>query len=46
MTLKYYYPEGEMIRLQPANPDYQAIIAHASNVAIQGKVILVQRQMV
>lgn len=45
MTLKYYYPEGEMIRLQPANPDYQPITSHASNVAIQGKVILVQRQM-
>lgn len=46
MTLKYYFPEGDMIRLQPANPDYDPIITHASNVAVQGKVILVHRQMV
>ena len=43
-TLKYFYNESVNIRLQPANPTMDAIYADASNVRIQGKVILVLRQ--
>jgi repressor LexA len=43
-TLKHLFREGDMARLQPANPLYEAIIAPASNVQIQGKVIMVLRQ--
>ena len=43
-TLKYFYREGSQVRLQPANPTMQPIIAHASNVEIQGKIVMVIRQ--
>ncbi len=44
-TLKYYYPEGAMVRLQPANPAYQPIMVPAGQLDIQGKVMLVIRQL-
>lgn len=42
-TLKYFYREGDQIRLQPANPTMQPIYVSAANVKIQGKVMMVLR---
>ncbi len=44
-TLKKIYREGDLIRLQPANPAYEPIYTHASNVEVQGKVMVVIRQL-
>ncbi|MCU0510926.1 MAG: transcriptional repressor LexA [Anaerolineae bacterium] len=44
-TLKYYYPEGERVRLQPANPKYDPIYVPAEQLEIQGKVVAVVRQL-
>jgi repressor LexA len=45
-TLKYFYKEGEGIRLQPANPTMQPIyVENPQAVQIQGKVVMVIRQM-
>jgi repressor LexA len=44
-TLKYYYPEGEKVRLQPANPRYDPIYVPAEQLEIQGKVVAVVRQL-
>lgn len=44
-TLKYYHPEGERVRLQPANPKYDPIYVPADQLEIQGKVIAVVRQL-
>ncbi len=44
-TLKYYYPEGERVRLQPANPKYDPIYVDADQLEIQGKVVAVVRQL-
>jgi repressor LexA len=44
-TLKYYFPEGETVRLQPANPSYQPIPVAAGQLDIQGKVVAVFRQL-
>jgi repressor LexA len=44
-TLKYYYPEGAQVRLQPANPAYQPIYVPASQLEIQGKVVAILRQL-
>jgi len=38
-TLKRFYREGTMIRLQPSNAAMPPIYAPAANVAIQGKVL-------
>jgi repressor LexA len=38
-TLKKFYPEGDRVRLQPANETMQPIYTDAANVEIQGKVI-------
>ncbi len=45
MTLKYYYPEGAQVRLQPANPTLQPIYVPADRLSIQGKVVAVVRQV-
>ncbi|PKO22083.1 MAG: repressor LexA [Chloroflexi bacterium HGW-Chloroflexi-1] len=45
-TLKYYFPEGRRVRLQPANPAYEPIYVPASQLEIQGKVVAVVRQLV
>lgn len=44
-TLKRIYYEGEMTRLQPANPDFAPIMVPTSEVVVQGKVVLVQRRL-
>lgn len=44
-TLKRFYLEKERVRLQPANPTMGPIYTHASNVEIQGKVLVVIRQL-
>lgn len=44
-TLKHFYLESGRVRLQPANPLMQPIYADPKNVRIQGKVVLVVRQM-
>ena len=38
-TLKRYYKEGNVIRLQPSNSEMSPIFAPADRVAIQGKVL-------
>lgn len=44
-TLKYYYPEGAKVRLEPANPAYRPIYVPADQLEIQGKVVAVVRQL-
>ncbi len=45
-TLKHIFREGNRIRLQPANPTMDPIfIDNPENVRVQGKVMLVVRQM-
>ncbi len=44
-TLKKFYHEGNRIRLQPANPTMQPIYANPANVQVQGKVVMVIRQL-
>jgi repressor LexA len=44
-TLKHFYLEGSKVRLQPANPTIQPIMVDSNKVQIQGKVVLVLRQM-
>src|ERR1700686_2156353 len=43
-TLKRFYREGTMIRLQPSNTEMYPIYAPAANVSIQGKVLGVLRK--
>jgi repressor LexA len=38
-TLKRYYPEGSLVRLQPANAEMEPIFVPAQQVAIQGRVL-------
>lgn len=44
-TLKYFFPEGNRIRLQPANTQMQPIYADASNVEVMSRVLAVWRYM-
>jgi repressor LexA len=44
-TLKYFFYEGDRVRLQPANPTMQPIFTEPANVEIQGKVMAVFRQV-
>jgi repressor LexA len=44
VTLKKYYPEGDRIRLQPANDKFDPILLDANRVKIQGIVISVMRK--
>jgi repressor LexA len=44
-TLKYLFREDDRIRLQPANPAYQPLYVFADDIMIQGKVVLVIRQL-
>lgn len=43
-TLKYFYHEGDKIRLQPANPTMDPIFVDPGDVQVQGKVMMVVRQ--
>ena len=45
-TLKRFYREGGMIRLQPSNKEMTPIFAPAASVSIQGKVLGVLRKYV
>lgn len=45
VTLKFFYLEGERVRLQPANPQFAPIYAHPGNVEVQGKVMAVFRRL-
>lgn len=45
MTLKYYFPEGAQVRLQPANPTFEPIYVPADQIEIQGKVVAIVRQI-
>ena len=42
-TLKRFYLEGDMVRLQPENASMDPIMVPASNVAVRGKVVGVIR---
>lgn len=44
MTLKYFFRDGDRIRLQPANPTMEPIYVSPGNVEVQGKVMMVLRQ--
>ncbi len=44
-TLKKFYHEGEMVRLQPANVTMEPIYTPASNVRIQGRLVTVVRSI-
>ena len=45
-TLKYYYNEGDRVRLQPANPTMDPIyIDNPAQVHIMGKVVMVIRHI-
>lgn len=44
VTLKHFFPEGETIRLAPANPDYQPIIVASTEVRVQARLLYVIRR--
>jgi repressor LexA len=44
-TLKRFYREGNMIRLQPANQAMQPIYVAASDLIVQGKVVALIRRV-
>lgn len=43
-TLKRFFPEGNLVRLQPANLEMEPIYVPAAQVAIQGRVLGVLRK--
>jgi len=42
-TAKYYYPQGDMVELRPANAAMESIMASASELDVQGVVVGLQR---
>lgn len=44
-TLKKFYNEGEMVRLQPANVTMDPIYTRADNVRVQGRLVTVVRSI-
>ena len=44
-TLKHFHRDGRQVRLEAANPAYEAILVDADQVAIQGKLVAVWRQV-
>ncbi|MCA9961653.1 MAG: transcriptional repressor LexA [Anaerolineales bacterium] len=42
-TLKYFFHEGNRVRLQPANPTMDPIFVDPNDVRVQGKVMMVLR---
>ena len=44
-TLKYFYLEKDRVRLQPANPTMDPIMKDPTHVEVQGKVVMVIRQV-
>jgi repressor LexA len=45
VTLKRFYDEGAQVRLQPANPTMKRIYVNPRQVEVQGKVMMVVRQL-
>lgn len=45
VTLKRFYIEGERVRLQPANSTMMPIYVDSRSVEVQGKVVMVVRQL-
>jgi repressor LexA len=43
-TLKRFYREGDMVRLQPANAALEPIVVPAAEVAVQGRLLAVLRR--
>ena len=43
-TLKHFFREGPLVRLEAANPAYEPIEIHADRVQIQGKLLAVWRE--
>lgn len=43
-TLKRFYPEGQQVRLQPANPNMQPFYVPANDVRVQGIVVGLMRR--
>jgi repressor LexA len=44
-TLKRFYLEGDMVRLQPRNPSMQPIVVRADQVEVRGKVVKLLRDL-
>ena len=44
-TLKFFYPAGPNVRLEPANPSYESIVLPAERVMVQGRLVAVWRQV-
>ena len=44
-TLKHFHRDGRQVRLEAANPAYEPIVLDAEQVAIQGKLVAVWRQV-
>ena len=44
-TLKHFHRDGRQVRLEAANPAYDPILVDADQVAIQGKLVAVWRQV-
>lgn len=44
-TLKYFYNEGDRVRLQPAHPTMDPIYVEAQHCQVQGKVLSVMRRL-
>ncbi len=44
-TLKRFYREGNLVRLQPRNPEMQPIMVRADQVEIKGKVVKLVRDL-
>ena len=44
-TLKHFHRDGRQVRLEAANPAYEPILLDADQVAIQGKLVAVWRQV-
>ena len=43
-TLKHFHRSGHRVRLEAANPAYEAIVVDADQVTIQGRLVAVWRQ--
>jgi repressor LexA len=44
-TLKHFHRDGHQVRLEAANPAYAPIVLDAEQVAVQGKLVAVWRQV-
>ena len=44
VTLKRFYPEGDRVRLQPANPAMSPLRVPAADVRVQGIVVGLMRR--